>query len=142
MRLIQLVDDKNWRGDLKNLAKVFEILGISPQAAREFHPDNIRAFNQVCEDRKNVDYYSIGAKKDGRVMTDILKDGFDILVNDEMGKQCDGLIQDIESRWGQYLMTFQNDHLEIIGFQPEHNPANVFNLVADNIRVSEIKNDE
>ena len=72
-------------------------------------------------------------------MTDILKDGFEILVNDEMGRQCDGLVQDIEARWGQYLMTFENDHLEIIGFQPDHNPANVFNLVADNIRVSEIK---
>ena len=36
-------------------------------------------------------------------------------------------------------MTFENDHLEMMGFKPEHNPANVYNLVADTVRVAEIK---
>jgi len=38
-------------------------------------------------------------------------------------------------------MTFENDHLEMMGFKPEHNPAGVYNLVADTVRVAEIKND-
>lgn len=50
-------------------------------------------------------------------------------------------MQDVESRWGEYLVTFENDHLELVGFAPEHNPANVFNLVADNARLSEIRDD-
>ena len=71
---------------MNNLTKVFEILGITGKAAREFHPENIKAFNEFCENRADVDYYSIGAKKHGRVMTEVLKDGFKILVNDELGK--------------------------------------------------------
>lgn len=38
-------------------------------------------------------------------------------------------------------MTFENDHLEMMGFKPDHNPAGVYNLVADTVRVAEIKND-
>jgi len=38
-------------------------------------------------------------------------------------------------------MTFENDHLEVMGFAPDHNPANVFNLVADNTRLAEIRRD-
>lgn len=49
---------------------------------------------------------------------------------------------DEEARWGHYLLTMNNDHFEIIGFSPEHDPANVFNLVADNARVCEIKRDQ
>jgi len=52
------------------------------------------------------------------------------------------MVRDVEARHGDYLITFENDHLEVMGFQPSHNPANVFNLVADNTRVSEIKNDK
>jgi hypothetical protein len=63
-------------------------------------------------------------------------------VNKTFGEQCDGLIRDVEARWGEYLMTFENDHLEVMGFQPGHNPANVFNLIADNTRLCEIKNDK
>ena len=52
------------------------------------------------------------------------------------------MVRDVEARWGDYLVTFENDHLEVMGFQPGHNPANVFNLVADSARLSEIKNDK
>ena len=102
----------------------------------------MQAFNEVCENSDDVDYYSMGAKKGGRVMSKILKDGHDILVRDTFGKQCDGIIQDSEARWGEYLLTFENDHLEVMGFQPGHNPANVMNVVADNVRLCELRNDE
>ena len=35
-----------------------------------------------------------------------------------------------------------NDHFELAGFMPNHDPANVYNLVADNCRVCEVKNDD
>lgn len=74
-------------------------------------------------------------------MNPMLRDGHDIIVNDTMGVHCDGLVQDTEAKWGEYLITFENDHLEVMGFVPEHNPANVFNLVADNTRLAEIRRD-
>jgi hypothetical protein len=72
----------------------------------------------------------------------MLSDAHDIIVDKTFGEQCDGMVRDVEARWGEYLMTFENDHLEVMGFQPGHNPANVFNLVADNTRLCEIKNDK
>jgi hypothetical protein len=74
-------------------------------------------------------------------MNKMLKDGHDIIVNDTMGVFCDGLVQDDEAKWGEYLLTFENDHLEVMGFVPEHDPQNVFNLVADNTRLAEIRRD-
>lgn len=47
-----------------------------------------------------------------------------------------------EAEWGNYLITFEDDHLEVIGFLPDHDPANVFSLVADNTRLAEIKRDK
>ena len=69
MKLIDLTNDKEWRGDLNNLERVFEILGITGKAVQEFTSHNINAFNEVCEDEESVDYYSIGAKKGGGVMS-------------------------------------------------------------------------
>jgi hypothetical protein len=69
MKLIDLTNDKGWRGDLYNLERVFEILGITGRSVQEFTSHNINAFNEVCEDEESVDYYSIGAKKGGRVMS-------------------------------------------------------------------------
>ena len=84
----------------------------------------------------------MGAKKGGRTMSTILKDGYEILTNDTFGRQCDGIVRDKDARWGEYLITWENDHLEVMGFQPGHDPANVFNLVADNLRLCEIKKDD
>ena len=69
MRLIDLANDEQWRGNLNNLERVFEILGITGRSVQEFTSHNIEAFNEVCEDSSSVDYYSIGAKKGGRVMS-------------------------------------------------------------------------
>jgi triacylglycerol lipase len=141
MTLIDKANDKQWLGTTEGLERVFEVLGISNSAVQEFTTHNIQAFNEVCHDSQSVSYFSIGAKKSGRTMNAMLRDGHDIIVNDTMGVQCDGLVQDIEARWGEYLLTFENDHLEVMGFCPEHNPANVMNVVSDNTRLSEIRSD-
>jgi hypothetical protein len=39
-------------------------------------------------------------------------------------------------------MTFpEHDHFDMIGFNPNYSPVNVYTLVVDNIRLSEIKDD-
>lgn len=126
----------------QHLERTYEILGITKKAAHEFTSPNLKAFNEVCENAPGVDYYSIGARKDGKVMNEMLRNGYEIVVGRKFGDQCDGLVRDVEARWGRYLLTLNNDHFEVIGFTPDHNPANVFNLVADNVRVCEIKNDD
>lgn len=57
-----------------NLERVFEVLGVTGKAAQEFTSHNIECFNEVCEDAEGVDYFSIGAKKSGKVMSTILSD--------------------------------------------------------------------
>ena len=46
-----------------------------------------------------------------------------------------------EAEWGQYLVTFEQDHLEMAGFNVDYQPLSVYNLVVDNIKLSEIKDD-
>mmetsp|Transcript_33056 Transcript_33056/g.50691 ORF Transcript_33056/g.50691 Transcript_33056/m.50691 type:complete len:87 (+) Transcript_33056:606-866(+) len=72
-------------------------------------------------------------------MTFMLKPGFQIVNQRKFGVYLDGMVQPKEAKWGEYLMTYENDHLEVMGFQPGHNPANVFNLLADNARLHEIR---
>ena len=48
---------------VENIDRTFELLGITGEASKEFTTHNIAAFNDVCPNNQNVDYYSIGAKK-------------------------------------------------------------------------------
>lgn len=143
MRLIDVIHESDgmYKHEELNLERLYESLGISGKASKEFNTHNLADFNEICENSPTVDYYSIGAKKNGKVMSTLLRNGFDILVGLDWGEQCDGLVRDEEARWGRYLLTYENDHMEVMGFEPYHNPANVFNVVADNIRVCELKND-
>ena len=95
---------------------MFEILGITRRAAEEFTTPNIQAFNEVCPITPGVDYYSIGAWKDGAIMNPLLKMGFDIIIGRKFGDSCDGLVRDSEAHWGKYLLSFNNDHFEMLGF--------------------------
>lgn len=52
------------------------------------------------------------------------------------------MVRPEEAKWGRYLVTFENDHLEMVGFNAEaHHPYNVYNLLVDNMRLSEISDD-
>ena len=95
MKLIDLIHGKTdgamvlqgWYSHYdKNLGRLYEALGITAEAAKEFNTPNMESFNEVCEDMKTVDYYSIGAFKNGRTMSNLLKNGFDVLVNDLWGE--------------------------------------------------------
>ena len=45
-----------------------------------------------------------------------------------------------DCEWGRYLVTFEHDHLEIVGFNPYLQPSTVYNLLLDNIKLTEVKN--
>ena len=46
-----------------------------------------------------------------------------------------------DCQWGRYLVTFEHDHLEIAGFNAAMQPTTVYNLLLDNIKLTEVKND-
>ena len=49
--------------------------------------------------------------------------------------QMDGLSLLDEQKWGKWLMAFEHDHLEVVGFNPEVNPRHIAALMIDNLRV-------
>lgn len=54
--------------------------------------------------------------------------------------RSDGLVRPEEAEWGRYLITFEQDHLEMVGFNVDFMPFNVYNLLVDNIKLNEVKN--
>lgn len=55
--------------------------------------------------------------------------------------RSDGLVRPEETEWGKYLVTYEQDHLEMAGFnEPDYSPMSCYSLVIDNIRLTEIKN--
>lgn len=98
--------------------KAFEVLGMSLKNAEEFSHANITAFNEVAQDCSDVDYYSFGAKKKELSMTELLKPGYQIITNHEMLKECDGMNVVGDMKWARYLLTFDHDHFEVVGFNP------------------------
>ena len=58
------------------------------------------------------------------------------------GIKSDGIVRPEEAVWGRHLLTFpEHDHLEIVGFNADFMPHQVYNLIVDNLRLSEIKED-
>ena len=49
--------------------------------------------------------------------------------------ETDGINVVPEMKWGKYLVTFEHDHLEVVGFNPKVKPHHVASLVIDNLRV-------
>ena len=48
----------------------------------------------------------------------------------------------MDSEWGKYLITFQFDHLEMVGFNADVKPVHVYNLIMDNLKLREVLKDE
>jgi hypothetical protein len=58
------------------------------------------------------------------------------------GIVSDGMVRPSEAEWGRYLLTFpEHDHLEMAGFNATYRPRTVYNLLVDNLRLTEIKDD-
>lgn len=73
----------------------------------------------------------------------MLKQSHDIISEGLINNRSDGLVRPEEAEWGKYIMTFEHDHLEMGGLNPNHFPINIYNLLTDNIRLNEVmKNKE
>ena len=122
-----------------HMEKTFEVLGMSLKNAEEFSHANMAAFNEVATDSTDVDYYSFGAKKKELDMSELLKPGFEIITNHEMLHECDGMNRVSEMKWARYLLTFDHDHFDVVGFNPSFQPVHIAAIVTDNLRLSEMK---
>jgi hypothetical protein len=56
-----------------------------------------------------------------------------------MEVDTDGLVRTEDTRWGDYLLTFEHDHLEVAGLNPKVDVRHVVNLMTDNCRYNEIE---
>ena len=69
----------------------------------------------------------------------MLRANFEKITQHRLEVETDGLVRLEDQQWGKYLLTFEHDHLEIIGFNHRVSPRHVTNLVVDNIRLNEIE---
>lgn len=103
-------------------------------------------FNNVAENITGIDYFSIGAHKERLQCSDLLRQSHEFIVGGSKqevgGNRNDGLVRPEEAQHGRYLLTVpEHDHLEIVGFNASNPPHTVFNLIVDNLRLQEIKDD-
>jgi len=75
-------------------------------------------------------------------MTELLKPGYELITNHEILHECDGMNRVSDMKWARYLLTFDHDHFDVIGFNPSINPLHVATLITDNMRLSEAKSGE
>ena len=115
------------------------MVGLSQNTACEFNSSNMRNFNEVAEDKEGVNYYSFGSKRPEMHINEILRPGYAIITGHKIQYECDGMVETNECRWGQYLVTFDHDHFEVVGFNPRVKPQHVANLVIDNLRFCEVQ---
>lgn len=147
MRLIDNCEKHPERCVLERAEKAIEAVGLSQSSAQEFTSRNLADFNKVVEDAAGVEYFSLGAHKQRLQSSELLRSSHESIVGPNAhdgvgGVNSDGLVRPEEARWGRYLLTFpEHDHLEIAGFNADYKPYQVCNLVADNLRLAEIKED-
>ena len=71
-------------GDLSQMEKAFEALGMSNRNVLEFTSDNLSAFNEVAADKHGVDYYSFGAKRKEAQINELLRAGYEVITDHEI----------------------------------------------------------
>jgi hypothetical protein len=86
-----------------------------------------------------VDYYSFGAKKKELQMCELLRPGYTVITNHEILHECDGMNKVADTKWARYLLTFDHDHFDVVGFNPNVDPRHVASIITDNLRLSEAK---
>ena len=71
-------------------------------------------------------------------MGDLLKHGHDIISEGMVTNRSDGMVRPEDAEWGRYLLTLNQDHLELVGFNPRYSPKHIYNLIVDNLRLREV----
>jgi hypothetical protein len=146
MRLIDNCIEKPNQCEIGSADNAFEAVGLSQKNALEFTSQNLADFNKVAENAHGVDYFSIGSHKERLQCSDLLRQSHEFIVGGSKdvigGNRNDGLVRPEEAQHGRYLLTVpEHDHLEIVGFNANNLPHTVFNMVVDNLRLQEIKDD-
>ena len=100
----------------------------------------------MAENLREVEYFSIGSHKERLQCSDLLRQSHEFIVGGSKdvigGNRNDGLVRPEEAQHGRYLLTVpEHDLLEIVGFYANNLPHTVFNLVVENLRLQEIKDD-
>lgn len=142
MRLVDNCNAKPSKYQIEDFDKSFDVLGVSQKNVQEFTSKNIRDFNTVATDVAGVDYFSIGSQKAYLQVCDQLKRSSEVISEGLVTNRSDGLVMPEEAKWGEYLLTFEQDHFEMVGFNADYNPTQVYNIIADNIKLCEVKNNE
>jgi hypothetical protein len=127
------------REKIEHMDRAFQVTGVTKENVEEFCTANMNAFNDIALDQDNVDYYSMGSQKDSVRVGNVLRTGANIIKRAQIEVRSDGMVRPEDAVWGKYLMTWEYDFLELVGFNPDFFPSNLYNLVIDNIRLSEIK---
>ena len=55
-------------------------------------------------------------------MSELLRPGYQVITNHEILHECDGINKVNDMKWGRYLITFDHDHFDVVGFNPNVNP--------------------
>ena len=111
---------------------------MSSKNVREFTTENMASFNEVAADVLGVKYFSFGSKKKEAFMSELVRPGYEIITQHEVQNECDGLTKPDETKWGNYLLTFEHDHMEVFGLNPKVYPGHVGALISDAAKLSEI----
>ena len=98
------------------------MVGLGPKNIDEFLHRNMNDFNLVVEDDPDVSHYSYGTRKRELQLSELLRPGYQIITEHKIQYECDGLVEAQECRWGDYLVTFDHDHFEVVGFNPAVKP--------------------
>ncbi len=69
----------------------------------------------------------------------MLKHSHDIISEGKITNRSDGLVSPEDSEWGMHLLNYEYDHLEMVGFNSDVVPYAVYSVIADNIRLCEVR---
>ena len=62
---------------------------------------------------------------------------YDIIHTSFMPRENDGLMAPEDCEWGNYLITLDSDHLEVIGVNHHYDNLRAIRLAIDNMKVQE-----
>lgn len=106
LKLIDTYKANLHKYEIEQVDKAFNVLGVSLKNVEEFTSQNIRDFNSVAIDIPGVEYFSIGAQKTYLEVCDTLKHSHDIISEGMITNRNDGMVRDVDAKWGTYLLTF------------------------------------
>jgi len=131
----------DWFIETQNSAHVDPVctfLGVWKESFEEFNSKNMKDFNDVVGDSPDVKYFSVAGQKDHlAVSIPLRKTHAHILNRDRVANENDGVVTTRAAKWGEHLITFDADHMQIVGADTTYNWKRAFSLISDNLKASQ-----